>query len=198
MKVVKRILAMTLLAGAMSASVAWAGAGDEATIAGAAKNPVVTWSIKINAQLPDGSGTAGPCTGGAGFANHCPSKSCTCYTSTGTVSGTAGNGTVTFYETFDDGNEVDQNLSVTCRPAWGDIEIMGSKDTESIGWIGGDCFANPFSTSPFTNTEVVNGGCELNPSKLFLGGWAACSGSYGALKGGNFPLKLTIKGKAWK
>ena len=95
------------MAGAFAAAAAWADGGGAPTLA-AGGNPVVTWSIKINAKLPDGPGAAGPCTGGAGFANRCPSKSCTCYTSTGTASGSTGNGTVTFYETFDDGNEVDQ------------------------------------------------------------------------------------------
>jgi hypothetical protein len=133
--------------------------------------------------------TSGPCTGGDGWANYCPSGSCTCYTYTGTASGTAGKGPVTFYETFDNGGGLDEYES-GCAPAYGDIEINGKKDVESIAFTGGDC------GSDFTPLGFLNGGCILGATNVFtLGGAVASCGGYYSDDG---YTKFTIKGKALK
>lgn len=131
------------------------------------------------------NGTIGPCTGGSGTEDYCPSGGCTCYTATGTAKGTAGNGSVTLYETFDNGSGIGDSLS-GCVSAYVDIEIAGSKDDESLYMAGGDC------GSEFLQQGFLNGGCELTDSSLFEVGTGFCGGSYSDLG----PTKFTIKGVA--
>jgi hypothetical protein len=138
-----------------------------------------------------GAGTSGPCTGGTGTENYCPTGDCTCYTFTGTASGTAGTGAVTFYETYEGGSELDE-YDTWCAIAFGDIEINGSKDVESIAFTGTDCGTD----SSFVEESFLNGGCQLVDTTVFtLGGASAqCGGSYS--KTAN--TKFTIKGEALK
>jgi hypothetical protein len=131
---------------------------------------------------------SGPCTGGAGFANICPSGSCDCIVYTGTAKGTAGTGAVTINETYDDGLQ-STAFETGCSVAYGDIEINGSKDVESILFDGGDCF------SEFTPQGILNGACQLGDTQLFTTGGmiGSCGGTY-SMTGGKF----SIKGEALK
>lgn len=128
-----------------------------------------------------------------------------CFTSTGTVSGSVGHGTVTFYETIEnDGALVDTDSKLGCAKAYGDIEIVGSKDVESTGFVAADCLSDDFGSDAFTSAELVSGGCILDttnpkkPSRLFSAAFGPCSGDYGTLKGNGFPLTFKISGKALK
>jgi len=188
-----RFLMGAMLVGAFCATPTWAagtgfGNGQEVvpdkTTAPKPSNYSITLSIAR-------TGTAGgPCTGGAGLADNCPSGSCSCYTFVGTATGSAGNGPVTFYWTDDFGDGRDGYES-GCDPAYGDIEITGSKDVESIGFIGaGRC------DSSFTPNVFLNGGCYLGSTNVFTVGGAI------ATCGGNVTetakTKFTIKGTALK
>jgi len=192
----RQFLAIALLAATLTPAIAWAGprssGAAQTAVPDSKKSKNISWIVNINAQSPS-NGTSGPCTGGTGLADFCPVGPCDCFTSTGTASGTVGHGTVTVYETIDSGQ-----IGVgdgDCTTAYFDIEISGSKDTESIGGYGGDC-VNP----DITPTEYVAGGCELGAaSTLYSDAEGHCSGSYGAAeKNGNFPLKISIKGNAIK
>jgi len=94
---------------------------------------------------------------------------------------------------FDFGQEF--GVEGDCTTAYLDIEITGAtKDNESIGADAGDCY-----NENVTSTEYVSGGCELGTSStLFSDAEGQCSGSYGALKHGSFPLKISIRGRAIK
>src|SRR5215469_8029589 len=114
-----------------------------ATLAAAAVNAEAQgWSIKIVGSTDNGvtgAGTNGACNGGAGLANVCSSggPGCTCFTTTGTVSGSAGKGTFTFYESFDNGFQViGKSGNANCAPFYGEIDVSGSKDNETIGVRG--------------------------------------------------------------
>jgi len=132
------------------------------------------------------NGTSGACTGGSGTADFCPTGDCTCYTATGTVKGTAGNGSVKVYETYDDGSQFTEGES-SCASAYVDIEIDGSKDLESLYMAGGDC------GSVFMQ-GFLSGGCELTDSSGLFGvaGTGFCEGTYSDVS----PTKFTIKGVA--
>jgi len=191
------ILAL-LLVGVLCAGPASGGMSDDAS--GSSATSLATWNIKISALDSSTTGTTlGKCTGGAGLADYCPVGPCRCFTSTGTASGSAGNGKVTFYETYDEGTSFTEG-AVTCVTSYVDIEIAGSKDNESIACNVGDCYAAPYGTNAFTTPEYVNGSCELKPSssKLFTNAFGGGVGAYGALANGNYPLKYSIKGKAEK
>ncbi len=192
----RQFLAIALLAATLTPAIAWAGPrgiGTEQTaVPDSKKSENISWIVDIKAQSPQNS-TSGPCTGGIGLADFCPVGPCECLTLTGTASGTVGHGAVTVYETIDFGQAI--GVDGDCTTAYLDIEITGSKDTESIGGNGGDCF-----NGDITPTEYVAGGCELGAaSTRFSDAEGQCSGSYGAAeKNGNFPLKISIKGKAIK
>ncbi len=135
-------------------------------------------------------GTSGPCIGGEGWADYCPSGDCSCFTYTGSVKGTDGSGPVTIYETFDNAGALfglgDNNA---CTPALADIEISGSKHTESFAFTGADC------ESGITSTYFFNGECLLEDSSVFNGGLVAkCGGNYSD----STHTKFTISGKALK
>jgi hypothetical protein len=132
--------------------------------------------------------TSGPCTGGSGYADYCPSGLCLCYTATGSAKGTAGNGPVVLYETYDSGSQLDPiTEDSSCASAYVDIEIDGSKDLETLYMAGGDC------GSEFMQ-GFLNGGCELMSSGgLFeFAGTGFCGGSYSDTS----PAKFTVKGVA--
>jgi len=192
----RQFLAIALLAATLAPAIAWAGPrsiGAQTAVPDSKKIKNISWIVNINAQLPASNGTSGPCTGGMGLADFCPVGPCFCFTSTGTASGSVGHGTVTVYETTDDGQAI--GVDSDCLTAYLDIEITGSKDTESIAGISGDCI-DPTVTA----TEFLSGGCDLGASSgLFSDAEGQCPGAYGAaLKNGNFPLKISIKGKAIK
>jgi hypothetical protein len=186
-----KFLMIALLATAFSAAPAWA-AWNGAALKTAATPDISTsskpsnWNITMKI-LESVGGDAGPCTGGSGNADYCPTDDCFCYTYTGNVSGAAGNGTVTIYETFDEGGVFDEAAS-DCAPAYGDIEIDGSKDLESIAFTGADCGSNAEIVAPF-----LNGGCQLTDSvKFSFVGLGTCGGTYDD----EVTTKFTIKGKA--
>jgi hypothetical protein len=190
-----RILAIALVTAALAPSLAWAGPrsiGAQGAVPDS-KSTSTKWTVSISAQEPNDSSTSGPCTGGIGLADFCPVGPCDCYISTGTASGAIGKkGTAAVYETIDFGQGV--GVEGDCTTAYFDIEVTGSKDTESIGGNGGDCFDDDV-----TQTEYVAGGCTLGAaSTLFSDAEGQCIGSYGAEKNGNFPLHITITGKAVK
>ncbi len=188
-----RFLMSAMLAGAFCATPAWAAwhgsAKQQEAVPDKTAAPKVT-SYNITLTILESAGfTTTACTGGTGFANFCPSGTCDCYTYTGTAKGTAGNGSVTFYETFDEGDG-DGAYEAGCTPAYGEIDITGSKDTEAIAFTGADCGSN------FTPEGFLNGGCFLLDTNIFtLGGAIApCEGNYSGLK----YTKFTIKGSALK
>jgi hypothetical protein len=129
--------------------------------------------------------THGPCTGGSGYADYCPTGNCTCFTATGTAKGTAGTGSVTFYETFDQGGASDVGDG-GCGPAYGDIEIAGSKDDETISFTGADCGSD-------LNQDFLQGGCQLaDTSHLFpAGGLGTCGGNFSNSSNTPFTIKGT-------
>jgi hypothetical protein len=192
-----RILAVALLTAALAPALAWAGprTGDAAKTAvpDAKSSSTKKWSVSISAQEPIDDGTSGPCSGGTGQADFCPVGPCFCYTSTGTASGAVGKkGTATVYETIDFGQGI--GVDADCVTAYFDIEVTGSKDTESIAGNGGDCLNTEIS-----QTEYVASGCTLGEvSTLFSDAEGQCTGSYGAEKNGSYPLKISITGKAVK
>lgn len=148
------------------------------------------WTVNIESRLLDTSGFAGPCTGGSGFANRCPTGSCVCFiTSKATASGSVGKGQATVYQTIDFGERFN-----ACYAAYLDIEIKGSKDNESIAGLGGDCF-----DADVTGTEFVGGVCELlTGSTIFSKAEGLCLGTNVALAGNLLPTTFVIRGKALK
>jgi len=103
-----RFLMSAMLAGAFCATPAWAAwhgsANQQEAVPDKTAAPKVT-SYNITLSILSSTvSTSGACIGGTGLMNFCPSGICTCYTFAGTASGSAGNGPVMFYETFDDGN----------------------------------------------------------------------------------------------
>lgn len=130
---------------------------------------------------------AGPCAAGE---NYCESGDCYCCTYTGTASGTAGKGTVTFYETVDTDHGQD---GAGFNPMYGEIDIDGSKDTETVSIFGGDLRPEDV-ISGSTAANTLNGVCIIQASDVFTGGFAKCSGSYSATS----KMKFTIKGMAAK
>ena len=186
--------AMTaILATAFFGTPTWAAGhpfldGQTATAASKTKTEKPT-NYKVTLTISESNSFSGPCTGGEGFANFCPSGMCDCIVYSGTASGTAGTGAATLNETYDTGFQ-STNLESGCSLAYGDIEISGSKDVESILFDGGDCF------SEFTPTGILSGGCLLGDTQVFVtGGLAAqCSGTY-SMSG---KTKFTIVGKALK
>lgn len=133
--------------------------------------------------------TNGPCTGGDGLANICPSgDSCFCGTFVGTASGSAGTGAVILYETEDLSSQATA-YQTACTDVYADIEINGSKDVESIGFIGAEC------DSEFSGS-ILNGGCFLANTRTFAAG-----GAFGQCGGNVSPTRkttFTIKGKGLK
>ncbi|MGH7922990.1 MAG: hypothetical protein ACREQH_00190 [Candidatus Binatus sp.] len=181
-----KVLMIAMLASALSAAPAWAtwhGAAHQASAT--PQKMKVSKPSKYHVTLSivfSTNGTSGPCIGGVGNADYCPSFDCTCYTATGTVKGSPGKGSVTLYETFDNGGSFVLTNS-GCAPAYGDIEINGSKDVESLAFIGSDCGS---SVTP----NFLLGGCQLTDSNLYpLVGLGACGGNYSLSTPTNFPIQ---------
>ena len=184
-RVIAAILVLTAF-GAGTASAAWHGAKANSENSNSAATKISKWSVNLTI-LESTNSTSGACTGGDGLADYCPTGDCTCYTYTGKASGSAGTGTVTFYETFDIGGGIGGSNS-GCAPAYGDIEINGSKDTESIAFEGADC------GSEFTANLLI-GGCQIAVSDVYgLGALAECAGTYST----DFKTKFAIKGAGGK
>jgi hypothetical protein len=188
-----RFLMSAILAASFCATPAWAAWHGSANQQEAVPDKTTTpkpssYNITLTI-LKSLSATAGACTGGTGFANFCPSGVCDCFTYTGTASGTAGNGPVTFYETYDFGDG-SGTYDSGCTPAYGEIDIEGSKDLEAIAFTGADC------GSSYTPQNFLNGGCFLLYTNIFtVGGTiATCGGNYSD----TMNTKFTIKGKALK
>jgi hypothetical protein len=170
---------------------AWHGSPSrQAAVADVTTKPPKTsnWNITLTI-IESLNYTNAACTAGEGWADVCPSGDCQCYTYTGTASGTAGTGTVTFSETYDFGDAWVDVYEEGCAPAYGDIEIKGSKDTESIAFNGGDCGGD-------YGAPVLSGGCFLQDTDVYstAGAYGQCSGSYDTAK----KTKFTIKGVTLK
>jgi hypothetical protein len=188
-----RFLTCAMLATAFCATPAWAAWNGFANRQEAVPDKTTTpkpssYNITLTI-LESSSSTTSACTGGTGFADFCPSGLCDCFTYTGTASGTAGKGPVTFYETLDFGDG-DGAYESGCTPAYGEIDITGSKDTEAIAFTGADC------GSSYTPQGFLNGGCFLLDTNVFTvgGAIATCGGNYSQ----SMNTKFTIKGKALK
>jgi hypothetical protein len=188
-----RFLMTAMLATAFCVTPAWAAwhgpeQQDEGIVPDSKTVKPSSYSVTLSILAAPGY-TTGPCTGGKGLADIYRSGSCDCYTYTGTATGSAGTGAVTVYETDDygDGNSA---YEAGCDPAYGDIEVDGSKDKESIAFTGADCGSN------FTVSGFLNGGCFLYTTSVFTGGGAVaqCGGNYSTEKN----QKFTIKGTALK
>ena len=183
-----KVLVIAMLVAAFSSAPAmayWHGQGHQTDATPEKKKGPHPKKVDETLFITFGSGsTSGPCTGGSGTEDYCASGECVCYTATGTVKGTAGNGLVVVYETFDEGTELDEADS-GCADAYVDIEIAGSKDTESWYMAGGDCGSEIMQ-------GFLNGGCELTYSSTLFGfvGSGFCGGSYSDVS----PTKFTIKG----
>lgn len=112
-----KFLMGTMLAMAFCATPTWAGHGSssEATDKMSGPNPS-NYSITLTLSPGGGgAGTTGPCTGGEGFADYCPSGTCDCYTYSGSVKGSAGSGSFVFYETFDQGDGTFEERAASFR-----------------------------------------------------------------------------------
>jgi len=145
------------------------------------------WDLTLSLLYPSTPTNDGPCAGGAGNADHCLSGDCLCFTASGTAKGSAGNGPVMFFETFDAGGEFAPiGGDSGCTPVYGDIEIAGKVDTESIAFIGTSCFS---SIAP----QILEGGCQLTDSEKFpVVGLGQCGGNVNTI----VPQPFTIRGRA--
>jgi hypothetical protein len=152
----------------------------------------ITLTIQATGCTEAGSG---PCTGGMGLADYCPSDDCACCTFKGTASGAAGNGPVTLYETNNWGVGGGYGLSNTeLDPAYAEIDIHGSKDVEAIYFEGAALGQTLNSDSP-SPEGILSGGCVIEDATLFKGGgFAKCGGD----TSGTTKTKFTITGTAEK
>ena len=183
-----RLLAIVVLATAFAASPLWAfphGGQDQATPDKKSKGPHPTkWDVTLTIQYNVG-GTSGACTSGAGNADVCLSGDCTCFSAAGFAKGTTGKGDVALFETFDNGGEFTEFASA-CGPVFGDIEISGTKDTESISLVGSDCFSD-------ITADMLSGGCQLTDSVKFHDvGLGTCAGNIS----NSHPTTFKISGEA--
>jgi hypothetical protein len=187
-----KLLVIAMLAAALSSAPAlaqWHGQEHKADATPEKKKGPHSsqWDLTLSLLYPSTSTNDGPCTGGAGNADHCLSGDCLCFTATGTAKGSAGNGPVNFYETVDAGGRVGpMDDDSGCEPVYGDIEIAGKVDTESIAFVGSLCFS---SIAP----EILEGGCQLTDSEKFPGvGLGQCGGNVNTI----IDQPFTIKGRA--
>ena len=177
------------------------GRGQSAQALRGGKPETVAYRVVLKGKQDAGTPNT-TCTSGSGLANYCPSGNCTCYSGSGTISGSAGKGTFKFYETYDVGKQVQpaDNL-YQCAPFYGDLEITGAKDTESIGLYGSDC-ENLIDSPDFPG--FISGGCFLAASSSrYEMAFGECSGPYTETQNGDgsisgYPLNFTITGKAIK
>lgn len=187
-----RLLVIAMLAIAFASTPVWAGVHggqtQQATPDKKHKGPHPSkWDLTLTIQFASG-GTAGPCTGGDGFADICLSGNCTCYTATGFAKGTAGKGDVVLYETYDNVYVItDPPPDSACGTVFGDIEIAGNKDDESISFVGADCSSDIVF-------DILTGGCQLTDSSnlFFDSGLGFCSGNINDA----FPTTFKVSGVA--
>jgi hypothetical protein len=187
-----KILAIATLATAFSTGPAfayWHGAANQSAVSPEKKKGPhpSNWDLTVSLLFSSTPANDGPCTGGKGNADYCPSGDCLCYIATGTAKGSAGNGPATFYETYDVGGEFGPTDGESgCAPVYGDIEIAGKVDTESIAFTGTSCFSN-------VSLEFLAGGCQLTDSEKYSEvGLGECRGNVFTI----VPLPFTIKGRA--
>lgn len=184
-----RTMVALIIAAAVSAAPAWAASWNadqsSAQAAPEAGSSFKPWNVTIKMTQNSGS-SPGPCTGSAsGFADFCATGSCTCYTFSGTANGTTGKGSMTLYETFDDGTS--HNFTgYGCASAYGEIDIDGKKDAGAIAFVGSDC--NGLVPS------FLTGGCLLGASDEYIRGQGQCSGRYSE----SVPMTFKIEGKVVK
>ncbi len=184
-----KFLVVVMLAALFGAAPVWAGwhggrvGADRSSVTPDMKTAKPKkWDVTLEIKFSS-SYTSGPCTGGSGNADYCPTGDCQCYTATGTVKGTAGTGSVTLYETFDLGGEFVETDS-GCAPAYGDIEIAGSKDDESVALTGADCGSS-------LDQGFLQGGCQLTDSSHVFShvGLGTCGGNYSDTSNQTFTIK---------
>jgi hypothetical protein len=163
-----RFLMSAMLAAAVfCAAPTWAARHGSADWQGAVSDSKTAKPASYNITLKlieSTSHTSAACTGGEGWADWCPSGGCNCYTYSGTASGAAGSGNATLYETYDYGDSWLNNLDEYCVVAFGDIEISGSKDTESLAFNGADC------ESDWGDKGILSGGAYLQDTNIFTDG----------------------------
>jgi hypothetical protein len=181
-----RLLAIVVLATAFAATPVLAAmhGGHQQATPDKSKGPKPSkWDLTLTIQYSQNS-ASGACTGGAGNADFCLTGDCTCFTATGFAKGTAGKGDVELFETFDNGGVVEEAIT-GCGPVYGDIEILGTKDEESISFVGADCGDEV--------TDILSGGCTLTNSERFSEfGLASCAG----IISDTFPTAFKVSGQA--
>jgi hypothetical protein len=182
-----RFVTALLLMSVMSAAPAWANGnwnGSASTAAPAASNKPKAFNVTIK-MLESGSSSPGACTVGlVGYDDYCATGSCTCYTYSGTATGATGKGPVQFSETYDYGTQYGFT-NYGCASAYGEIDILGSKDQVAIAFVGSDCgsdFAAPYLT----------GGCMLGQDTIGASVAGQCSGTYST--GTYTTFKIKAKG----
>ncbi len=152
------------------------------------------WAVTIKGLMTGqiGTGKDGACSGGNGYANHCESGGCICYTGTGTASGSPGSGSFSLYLTYDTNDNLTSNdYFAHCAPVYGEIDIQGSRDDEVIAFFGGNCQNATQPPSPGFN----QGGCYLANSNVYAAGFGQCSGPYSS-QSAAYQFTFTIRGTA--
>jgi hypothetical protein len=180
-----RVAAALLIVATVSAAPVWAnewhGAAGSAQSAPAVSSKPKSFNLAIK-MLEDPGFTSGACTSGAiGYANYCASGSCDCYSYSGTANGAAGKAIVAFFETYDYGTEYDFS-NYGCASAYGEIDVIGTKDTLAIAFVGADCFSN--FAPPY-----LTGGCMLGDDLNGAQAAGPCSGLYSDSKVTTFKIK---------
>ena len=91
-----KILVVAMLVAAFSSAPAmayWHGQGHQTDATPEKKKGPHPEKYDVTLFIAFGaSSTSGPCTGGSGNADFCPTGDCECFTATGTAKGTAGKG----------------------------------------------------------------------------------------------------------
>jgi hypothetical protein len=180
-----RVVTALFLMAALCAAPAWAngrrGAAQSAQPAASSSPKVKSFNLTIK-MLENQNSTSGPCTGGTeGYDNYCATGGCDCYTFSGTANGPAGKATVNFYETYDYDTEYDFS-NYYCASAYGEIDVVGTKDTVAIAFVGADC-GSDFAPSYLT------GGCMVGNDLNGASAAGPCSGLYGLSKPSAFKIK---------
>ncbi len=179
-----RFATALLLMSVLSAAPVWANGnwnGSTSAAAPAASNNPKAFNIKIK-MIESGSISSGACNVGlVGYDDYCASGDCDCYTYSGTATGAAGKGQVLFSETYDNGTSY-AFPNYGCGSAYGEIDILGSKDQVAIAFVGSDCgsaFAAPYLT----------GGCMLGQDLNGATAAGQCSGTYSTSNYTTFKIK---------
>ncbi len=181
---VKVLASMTLIAiFAAGASWAW-GPAAKAAKSDAAKVKLSTYNTTLKLTQTDLLDTA--CSNDY---NVCASGDCVCFEFSGTSGGTPGGGTATLGLTYDLGNIVEtSNDNGDCAPVAGELNISGSKDSETLLINGSAC-------DTLNGGTPLIGGFVLVDTSLFAGGAA---GTYLGGFTGESTFRLVLKGQAKK